>query len=298
MKIISASGAGGQARSSRNKIIAPGRSSPALGRRQRRLHRAWNLAGRPQAARQHGVVAERGRLRGRPQRTHALERMHDAMHADRGAVHGPAVVAGALDEQLTRLARSAGHQRNDLRQRDAGASARRSFPPPPSSRGRRRSRQRTGVRRFPGRRPQRRRGRLLRAQSEPAGRVAPRSTGARSSARARSVSAFWRSARSPSPRGRNEGSSAPPIWNQRRRRATIMRLMKGPRPTKRRSIRGLSSSARISAGSSASTRSISPGTRMRRAMVSSLRAARGRSCCARHAASLRALERAVAARRA
>src|SRR5215469_8139035 len=58
------------------------------------------------------------------------------------------------------------------------------------------------------------------------------------------------------------------IWNQRRIRATIKRLISGPRRTKLRSTPRAPFSARISAGSETSTTSTIPGRRMRRAMTS------------------------------
>src|SRR5215469_10694910 len=58
------------------------------------------------------------------------------------------------------------------------------------------------------------------------------------------------------------------IWNQRRIRATIKRLISGPRRTKLRSTPRASLRARISAGSETNTTSTIPGRRMRRAMTS------------------------------
>src|SRR6516165_5368074 len=67
-----------------------------------------------------------------------------------------------------------------------------------------------------------------------------------------------------------EGNSWPIIWNQRWIRATIKRLISGPRRTKLRSTPRASLRARISAGSETSTTSTIPGRRMRRAMTSTL----------------------------
>ena len=67
-------------------------------RRETRLDGSWDLPGRGETTAEHGVVAKRCRVRERPKLPHSLQRLHNSMHANRGPMHRPTVLFGALDK--------------------------------------------------------------------------------------------------------------------------------------------------------------------------------------------------------
>jgi hypothetical protein len=61
-----------------------------------RLDGSWDLLGRGETSAEHGVVTKRWRIRESPELPHSLQRSHDSMHANRGPMHRPTVLFGAL----------------------------------------------------------------------------------------------------------------------------------------------------------------------------------------------------------